>query len=125
MAKSDETRKNIIELSQLKWHWMAQKSVEKLADLFDDIAVFVHMGGTWGKERELEVIGSGSIHYKKADIHDVSVNLIDNTAIVLNHITLQAVVNELEVVNNFMVTEVFVKKENQWKLGSLSFTKLI
>ena len=44
---------------------MADKNVDKLKDLFDDKSVFVHMGGSWGKERELEVIGSGGIHYKE------------------------------------------------------------
>ncbi len=35
------------------------------------------MGGTWGKEQELEIIKSGGIHYKHADIHEVSVNIIE------------------------------------------------
>lgn len=78
-----------------------------------------------GAKRELEVIESGYIHYKKAEIHDVSVNLIENTAILLNNITMHSVVNEVEVVNNFMVTEVYIQKDNNWNLGSLSFTKLI
>ena len=83
------------------------------------------MGGSWGKERELEVIGSGGIHYKKADIHEVSVNIIGNTAILLNRITLLAVVGGNEVTNPFMVTEVYVKENGGWKLGSLSFTRLL
>ncbi len=77
----------IKELSQNKWQWMADKKTEPLAALFDDKSVFVHMGGSWGKERELNIIKSGSIHYKKADIHEVSVNIINDTAILLNKIT--------------------------------------
>ncbi len=45
------------------------------------ISMFVHMGGSWGKQRELDVIKSGNIWYKKTDIHDVSVNIIGNTAV--------------------------------------------
>ena len=72
---------------------MADKNVDKLKDLFDEKSVFVHMGGSWGKERELEVIGSGEIHYKKADIHEVSVQVsLIRTAILLNRITLLALV---------------------------------
>lgn len=62
---------------------------------------------------------------QKADIHDVSVKLIGNTAIVLNRITLLAVVGGNEVTNPFMVTEVYIKENEEWKLGSLSFTKLM
>jgi quercetin dioxygenase-like cupin family protein len=115
----------LIERSKQKWQWMADKEVDKLADLFDAKAKFVHMGGTWGKDRELEVIKSGGIWYKKADIHEVSVEIIGNTAILLNRITLLAVVGGNEVTNPFQVTEVYVKEGGKWKLGSLSFTKLL
>ena len=115
----------LIRLSKDKWQWMADKNVDKLKDLFDAKSVFVHMGGSWGKEQEINIIGSGRIWYKKADIHEASVKIIDNTAIVLSKITLLAVVGGNEVTNPFMVTEVYVKQSGVWKLGSLSFTKLL
>ncbi len=113
----------IVDLSKEKWQWMADKDADKLAELFHDQSVFVHMGGSWGKEREVDVIRGGGIWYKKADIHEVSVKIIDNTAILLNRITLLAVVGGSEVTNPFIVTEVYVKQEGGWKLGSLSFTR--
>jgi hypothetical protein len=115
----------VIQLSKQKWEWMADKNVDKLTPLFDDKSVFVHMGGSWGKTQEINVIKSGGIHYKKADVHEVSVNIIGNTAILLNRITLLAVVGGNEVTNPFMVTEVYIKDKDDWKLGSLSFTKLM
>ena len=115
----------IVNLSKEKWQWMADKNADKLADLFHEKSMFVHMGGSWGKEHEVNIIKSGGIWYKKADIHDVSVNIIDNTAILLNRITLLAVVGGNEVTNPFMVTEVYIKLDGKWKLGSLSFTKLM
>lgn len=115
----------IITLSKQKWQWMANKNVDKLEPLFDDKSVFVHMGGSWGKTQEINVIKSGGIHYKKADILEVTVNIIGNTAILLNKITLLAVVGGNEVTNPFIVTEVYVKENTTWKLGSLSFTKLL
>ena len=122
-AQTTAVDQEILKLSKDKWQWMADKNVDKLKDLFDDKSVFVHMGGSWGKERELEVIGSGGIHYKKADVHEASVQVIDNTAIVLNKITLLAVVGGNEVTNPFIVTEVYVKQNGKWKMGSLSFTR--
>jgi hypothetical protein len=69
-----------------------------------------NMVGSWGKEQELNTINTGGIWYKKADIHEVSVNIIDNTAILLNRITLLAVVEGSEVTNPVEVTEVYVKQ---------------
>jgi len=113
----------VITLSKEKWRWMSERKMDTLDAFFHEKAVFVHMGGSWGKEQELNIIKSGEIHYKQADIHDVSVNVIDHTAILLNRITLLAVVGGNEVINPFMVTEVYVKYSSKWKLASLSFTK--
>jgi 4-carboxymuconolactone decarboxylase len=118
-------QQEIIKLSKDKWQWMADKNVETLQGLFHEESVFVHMGGAWGKQREIDVIKSGGIWYKKADIHDVSVNISGNTAVLLNKITLLAEVGGNEVTNPFMVTEVYQKEGNSWKLLSLSFTKLL
>ena len=115
----------VINLSKDKWQWMADKNTDKLADLFLEKAMFVHMGGSWGKEQEVNIIKGGGIWYKKADIHDVTVNIIDNKAILLNRITLLAVVGDNEVTNPFMVTEVYIKQNGTWKMGSLSFSSLL
>ena len=104
---------------------MADKNVDKLSKLFHEKAEFVHMGGSWDTQRELEIIKNGGIWYKRADIHSVSVNIIDNTAILLNRIDLLAEVGGNEVTNPFIVTEVYIKQNNKWTLGSLSFTKVI
>ena len=115
----------VIDLSKEKWRWMSERNMETLDALFHEKSVFVHMGGSWGKEREIDIIKSGGIHYKQADIHEVSVNIIGATAILLNRITLLAVVGGNEVTNPFMVTEAYVQQEGGWKLVSLSFTKLL
>lgn len=115
----------VIDLSKEKWRWMSERDVDSLDALFHEKSVFVHMGGSWGKEQELEIIKSGGIHYKQADIHEVSVNIIGATAILLNRITLLAVVGGNEVTNPFVVTEVYVQQMGHWKLVSLSFTRLL
>lgn len=52
-AQKTDTEQEIKELSKAKWQWMADKDVDKLASLFDDRSKFVHMSGTWNKDREL------------------------------------------------------------------------
>ncbi len=124
-AQNTTTEQEIIQLSKDKWQWMADKDADKLAKLFHEKAMFVHMGGAWGTEQELSIIKNGGIWYKKADIHEVSVKIIDNTAILLNRIDLLAEVGGNEVTNPFEVTEVYIKLDGSWKLGSLSFTRLM
>lgn len=115
----------IISLSKQKWNWMADKNVDSLNVLFDEKAMFIHMGGTWGKEPELNTIKGGGIWYKKAEVYSVIVNIFGNTAILLNDIDLEAVVGGNTVTNPFMVTEVYLKENGKWKLGSLTFSHLM
>jgi hypothetical protein len=125
IVKNVNLEQEVIDLSKEKWHWMSECKIDSLDALFHEKSVFVHMGGSWGKEREIDIIKSGGIHYKKANIHEVSVNVIGATAVLLNRITLLAVVGGNEVTNPFMVTEIYVQQEGSWKLASLSFTKLL
>ena len=120
-----KAEQEIISLSKEKWRWMSERKVDSLDALFHEEAVFVHMGATMSKKQELDVIRSGSIQYKNAEIQEVSVRFIGTTAILLNRIRLVAVVGGNEVINPFVVTEVYVQQIGNWKLGSLSFTRLL
>ena len=114
----------ILDLSRTKWTWMSDKNVESLNSLFKENCVFVHMGGSWGKKQELDIIKGGVIWYQKAEIYSASVNIFGNTAILLNDIDLVAMVGGNEAINPFMVTEVYIKEDGKWKLGSLTFSHL-
>ena len=122
---NSSAEQELIKLSQDKWRWMADRNVEALDKLFADEAIFVHMGATMSKSQELDTIKTGRIQYKDAQIQEVSVRFFGTTAILLNKIRLVAVVGGNEVVNPFNVTEVYVKLDGAWKLGSLSFTRLM
>jgi len=124
-ANPSKDEQELLDLSKAKWQWMANKSVDTLNNLFDEKCVFVHMGGSWGKTQELNTIKGGFIWYKKAAVYGASVNIFGNTAILLNDIDLLAVVGGNEVVHAFMVTEVYIKEDGKWKMGSLTFSTLI
>lgn len=123
-AQQTSAEQEIIDLSRAKWQWMSERNVDTLATLFHDQARFVHMSGTWGTDAEIEIIRSGSIHYKHADVHDVVVEMFDDTSILWNRITLLAVVRGNEVSNEFTVTEVYKKQANDWKLLALTFSSV-
>jgi len=124
-APPTKAEQELLTLSKDKWRWMSEKKADTLAALFHDKSVFVHMGGSWGKTQEVEIIRSGGIHYKHAEIFESSARIIDSTAIVLSRIRLDAVVGGNQVSNPFAVTEVYVRQNGAWKLGSLSFTRLM
>jgi hypothetical protein len=123
-ASHTPEQQEIINLSKMKWDWMADKKVDSLETLFDDKAMFTHMGGTWGKTRELATIKSGGIWYKKAAVYATDVRIFGNTAILLSDIDLLAVVGGNEVTNPFMVTEVYIKENGKWKMAQLTFSHL-
>ena len=120
-----KAEQEVLALSKDKWGWMSERNVDALEKLFHEKAVFVHMGGTMSRAQELDVIRSGSIQYKKADVQESSARIIGTTAIVLNRIRLLAVVGGNEVTNPFVVTEVYVRQDDAWKLASLSFTRTL
>jgi len=124
-ANNTPEQQAIINLSKQKWDWMADKNVDSLNVLFDQKSMFIHMGGSWGKTQELATIKDGGIWYKKAEVYAVIVNMFGNTAILLNDIDLVAVVGGREVTNPFMVTEVYIKENGKWKMGSLTFSHLL
>lgn len=124
LAQNSDVENAIAEISSDKWEWMSDKKVDKLASLFHEDARFVHMSGTWGTDRELEIIESGSIWYKKADVHDVVIKVFGNTVILWNRITLDAVVRDQEVSNEFTVTEVYQRQDSNWKLLDLTFSSV-
>ncbi len=123
--KINKTEQELINLSKQKWQWMAERKVDSLDALFHEKAVFVHMGATMSKKQELDVIKGGMIQYKTAEIQEVSVQIVDKTAILLNKIRLTAIVGGNEVINPFVVTEVYVQQNKTWKLASVSFTRLL
>src|SRR5436190_23787535 len=66
-------QQQVMNLSKQKWDWMANKNADSLNALFDDSCMFVHMGGSWGKSQEINIIKGGMIWYKKAAVYSVSV----------------------------------------------------
>lgn len=121
---SAQSENEIIQLSAKKWQWMSDKNVDSLSVLLHDKSDFVHMGGTWGKAREIDIIKGGFIWYKKAEVYSNAVKFIGNTAVLLSDLDLVAVVGGNDAINPFMVTEVYVKENGQWLLVQLTFSKL-
>jgi hypothetical protein len=124
IAQPATAEQEVLQLSKSKWQWMADKDVDKLGPLFHERSKFVHMGGTWKRDEELDIIKTGSIWYKQADVHDVAAEVFENTVIVWSRITLTAVVRGNDAKNEFTVTEVFQRQGNDWRLLALTFSSV-
>lgn len=123
-AQSSKDEATVLQLSKDKWKWMAEKDVTKLEPLFDEKSKFVHMSGTWKKDEELEIIKTGSIWYKEANVKDTAIEISGKTAVVWNRITLVANVRGTDVTTEFTVTEVYQKKDKSWKMLALTFSSV-
>lgn len=124
LAQNSSTVQEILNLSKEKWQWMPDKNVDKLASLSHDQSKFVHMIGTWKKNEKLEIIKTGSIWYRKADVHDVAVDILGNVAVVWNRIMLTALVRGTDGVTEFTVTEAYKKQGSDLKLLALTFSSV-
>ena len=123
MDAQERAEAELTALSAKKWEWMTEKNVTELARLFHKDAMFVHMGGAWGRTAELMTIEKGSIWYKHADIHSVEPRISGNTAVVYSELQLTSEVGGHEVSFPFFVCEVYIKEGEAWKLLTLAFTK--
>ena len=54
--QSEKSGPEIINFSKKKWLWMSECKTDSLATLFQEKAVFVHMGGNLSKDQELDVM---------------------------------------------------------------------
>ncbi len=120
-----DKEKELVDLQQKVWDLMAAKDAEGLRPIFHPEAMFVHMGGYWGTEQELQSIGSGFLWYKKAEIFHVDVKFVGDDALVYSTITLTAGLGANEVITPFYVTSLFKKVKGKWMLGSFVFTTRI
>ncbi|OYU66811.1 MAG: DUF4440 domain-containing protein [Cytophagaceae bacterium BCCC1] len=123
-AQSSKDEAIVLQISKDKWLWMADKNVDKLKELFDPKAKFVHMSGTWKTDEELEIIKTGSIWYKEAKVKDTAIEISGKTAVVWNRITLVANVRGADVSTEFTVTEVYQKQRKAWKMLALTFSSV-
>jgi hypothetical protein len=120
-----KAEQELLDLSQQMWRWMSERNTGALNTLIHDQAMFVHMGATFTKSQELEVMRSGDIQMKEVDFQESSARIVGTTAIVLNKIRLVAEVYGKEAINPFVVTEVYAQQDSAWSLASLAFTRLL
>ena len=117
---------NVLRISNRIWKAMQEKNAVDLVDLIHEDAEFVHMSRTLSRKSEIDVILENDIVYKHVEFIEHTIRTFGTTEIILNRLDLTAVVKGNEVVNAFVVTEVYTPDiKGDLKLASLAFTKRV
>lgn len=114
-----------IEASRHFWQAVHARDIVYLSEHIHEDAMFIHMGVSFDREGELNVIKSGNIVYKTIDFQEVTVKDLPGIVMVYEKLQLTAIVGGNEVTNPFVVTEVFIQIGDRLQLASLAFTKII
>lgn len=115
----------IVEVSNAIWEAVKKGDLDTLSNRVHQDAVFVHMGATFSRDEEMNVIKEAKIVFKDIEFQEKTIKEFDLITILLNKLKLTAIVGGNEVTNPFVVTEVYVKNGDELKLASLSYTRIV
>lgn len=114
------SEKEIMELSNEKFKWKTSGQFEKLADLFDDELIFIHITGhRTTKEDWINLLKSRQFVYEKIEPKEQAAKVYGETAVLVGKA--KFIVNH-GAIYHLVYTEVYVKKEGSWKLVNLHTT---
>ena len=118
------TTHDIQNISAQIWDAKLANDMTTVAGFIADNARFVHMGITFDKAGELEVFNEKIFIFKAVDIAEEYVVDYGSTAINFKKLLLTAVIGGNEVQNPFVISEVFTKTEDGWKLAAETYTRI-
>lgn len=110
----------ILRLSLQKFQWKTTGQFDRVADLFDDELVFVHITGhTTTKADWIRQLKNGSFVYNKIEQKEASAKVYGDTAVLVGKA--KFTVNGGSVYH-LIYTEVYTRKKDKWKLVNLHTT---
>lgn len=114
-------------LDRSRAFWSATETADETAmrEIADPNCTFVHIGMTCGLDEETGFYTSGTFRPTEIIIHDQTVNLFDNTAIVITDCDYTLDIMGNSTTHHFAVTEVYQQQDDAWKLIQFSFTALV
>jgi len=125
MNDSVKASEEVLIFSKKIWVAIQKRDIKFLKEHTYLETVFVHMGANINRDDELEVIRSEKIIYKEIEFEETEVRRMPSVTIVLTKMKLKAEVGGNEVINPFMVTEVYTGDFHDLRLASVTFTKII
>ena len=118
-------KEELLTLSQTFWDAMERADEAGMRACAHPACQFVHIGVTCGLDKEIEFYVSGAFQPTNITFHNKSAQVFGGTGVVLTDCDYSLLLNGQETTHHFMVTEVYAKGENGWKLCTFSFTALV
>lgn len=115
----------ILKQSAMFWDAMEHANEKGMREIADANCNFVHIGITCKLDQEIAFYTSGAFQPTNITFHSKSVDLYENTAIVLTDCDYSLLLNGTETTHHFAVTEVYAKRSDRWKLVTFTFTALV
>ncbi len=116
---------NVIEVSQSFWNALERSDEAGMRAIADPDCQFVHIGITCGLDHEIGFYTSGAFQPTGVTFHSQMERDFGDTAIVTTDCDCALLLDGKETTHHFAVTEVYVVREDEWKLVQFSFTALV
>ncbi len=120
-AASADPAAEIIQLSAEKFRWKTERQIDRVADLFDDDLVFVHLNGHVSSKKEwIDQLRSGRFVYHAIAVKEVSAKIYGDTSVLVGKAEFTVSMSGgTRSTFPLVYTEVYVRKESAWKLTNL------
>ena len=110
----------ILQLSIDKFRWKTEGKIDRITDLFDDELVFIHITGQRTTKADwIGQVRSKSFVYNRIDQREATVKVYGDTAVLVGKADFTVNGGNLY---KLIYTEVYTRKNNQWKLVNLHTT---
>lgn len=116
----------VVRLHKQKFEWLIHKKYDSLNWVMDEQVKFIHSNG-WvqNKQDVINDLKSGKLNYTNIDIHESSVIIYNQTAVVTGKGNFKGLMPDQSEFNiKLLYTEVYSKSKKQWKLVSRQATKI-
>lgn len=108
---------DIQSISRNRVKWLLEKQVDSLALLYDEASDSVHGNGMIKPAKEhLDDVRNGRPVYKSIDYKEASVTVFGTTAVLVGKGVFSISIFNQEMTQDMVFTEVYLKKNGQWKL---------
>ena len=111
----------VLNLSMQKLQWKTTGDIDRVADLFDDELVFVHLNGRITSKAEwIEELRSGRFAYKAIRVQETpSVRAYEGAVVLVGKAQFSVAMSGHAGKFNLVYTEVYARKQGRWKLVNL------
>ena len=115
-----------ISLSEKKFHHLIERDIESFSSMFDEKGLmFYPTGKVETKPELLQRLASGRTVFEKIDLAKTIARLYEGTAVVHGEGMFTLMLQGERIIEKLNFIDVWVKKEEEWKLVSSHFIKMV